>query len=148
MPGVRRYGLPIDDGPGHVRGVIEAQMLSMALHSRWMNVEVETIHATGGASANPEILRVMADVFGAEVRQFNVRNSACLGAALRARHADALAAGHQLEWDDVVSDLVSSLIAARLLPDAGRHAMYTDLIKDYAAHEVHALETPVSETRL
>ena len=35
----------------HVRGVIEAQMLSMAIHSAWMGVAVDTIHATGGASA-------------------------------------------------------------------------------------------------
>ena len=49
-----------------------------------MRVEVDTIHATGGASANREILQVMADVFDADVYQFEVGNSACLGAALRA----------------------------------------------------------------
>ncbi|MGH9371323.1 MAG: xylulokinase, partial [Vicinamibacterales bacterium] len=35
-PGVHRYGLSEDDGPGHVRGVIEAQMMSIARHSHWM----------------------------------------------------------------------------------------------------------------
>ena len=48
-PGVRRYGLDRDDRDGNVRGVIEAQMMAMALHSRWMQVDVDTIHATGGA---------------------------------------------------------------------------------------------------
>ena len=38
--GVHRYGLEPDDRDGHVRGVIEAQMLSMATHSAWMNVAI------------------------------------------------------------------------------------------------------------
>ena len=54
-----------------------------------MGVDVKTIYATGGAAANRDILRVMADVFDAEVYQFEVGNSACLGAALRALHGDA-----------------------------------------------------------
>src|SRR5207248_11160619 len=101
-PGIRRSGLEPEDGPANVRGVVEAQMLSMALHSRWMQVAFDTIHATGGASANREILQVTADVFGAEVRQLVVENSACLGAALRARHAHALAEGRPLDWDTII----------------------------------------------
>ena len=124
---------------GHVRGVIEGQMLSMALHSKWMNVDVQRIHATGGGSANREILRVMADVFGAEVCQFRVANSACLGAALRARHADAIAGGHPQDWDDIVSPVVEPLIALRLQPDPERHTIYRDLMNVYAACEAAAL---------
>ena len=36
VAGARRYGLAEDDGPGHVRGVVEGQMLSIARHSKWM----------------------------------------------------------------------------------------------------------------
>jgi xylulokinase len=57
------------------------------LHSRWMAPRVDTIHATGGAAVNRDILQVMADVFGANVYQLRVDNSAALGAALRAAHA-------------------------------------------------------------
>ena len=138
-PGPRRYGLTTDDASGHVRGVVEAQMLSMALHSEWMQITFDTIHATGGASANREILGVMADVFGADVCQFEVEDSACLGAALRARHAHAIAEGQPLDWDDVVHDVVEPLIAARIQPDRERHAMYRDLLPVYAACEAHAL---------
>jgi xylulokinase len=137
--GVRRYDLAIDDGPGHVRGVVEAQQMSLALHSRWMDASIETILATGGAAANREILRVMADVFGAEVFQLEVGNSACLGAALRARHADALAEGHPVAWDDVVRDVTAPIAASRLQPDRSRHAMYRELTRVYAACEAHAL---------
>jgi xylulokinase len=138
-PGVRRYDLPIDDGPGHVRGVVEGQQMSLALHSRWMNASIETILATGGAAANREILQVMADVFGAEVFQLEVGNSACLGAALRARHADALAEGHPVAWEDVVRDVTAPVAASRLQPDASRHAMYRELTRVYAGCEAHAL---------
>ncbi len=82
-----------DDAPRNVRAVVEAQMMALALHSRWMGVAVDTIHATGGAAANPQILQVMADVFGAEVQRLDVGNAAALGAALRALHADRLDAG-------------------------------------------------------
>ena len=92
-PGVRRFGLSIDDAPGNVRAVVEAQQMAMALHSRWMSVPIDTIHATGGAAANVEILQIMADVFGADVQRFDVRNSAALGAALRALHGERLDAG-------------------------------------------------------
>jgi xylulokinase len=139
VPGIRRFGLAPDDGPGHVRGVIEGQMLSMALHSRWMQNEMHTIHATGGASANRDILRVIADVFGAEVRQFQVTNSACLGAALRARHADLVADGAPQPWEQIVNDVVESLIAGRVAPRLDHHARYRELMRRYAECEALAL---------
>jgi xylulokinase len=139
-PGVHRCGLSPGDGPGHVRGVVEAQQMSMALHSQWMQVEVDTIHATGGAAANREILQVMADVFGADVYQFHVGNSACLGAALRALHADRASDGTPLPWDAVVKDLAEPVAASRVVPNRSNHAMYQDLMRVYAACEAQALE--------
>src|SRR5262249_6740891 len=94
MPGVRRFDLDPDDHLGNVRAIVEAQQIAMALHSAWMHVDVKTIYATGGASANRAILQVMADVFNADVYQFVVANTAALGAALRAFHADAMTSGH------------------------------------------------------
>jgi len=137
-PGIRRYRLAPDDAPAHARGVVEAQMLSMALHSKWMGVEVDAIRATGGASVNREILQVMADVFGAEVRQLVVGNSACLGAALRARHAHAVAEGRPLDWEAIVRDVVEPQPGG-LRPDRDRHAMYQELMRTYAACEADAL---------
>jgi xylulokinase len=137
--GVHRYGLAEDDGPGHVRGVIEGQMMAIARHSRWMEVEVDTIYATGGASANRQILQVMADVFQARVFQLEVGNSAALGAALRARHADAAADGEALPWEQVIEGLVEPVAASRIEPRAEAHAVYVDLMKVHAACEAHAL---------
>lgn len=138
-PSVHRYGLAADDGPGHVRAVIEAQQMALALHSRWMNVDIDTIHATGGAAANREILQVMADVFGADVYQLEVGNSAGLGAALRAYHADVLSEGRAIAWEDVVAGLAEPVAGSRLQPDRDRHAMYRELMQVYAEREAHAL---------
>src|SRR5262249_27092623 len=69
-PGVRRLGLDAADAPRNMRAVVEGQMMAMANHSRWMGVPIARIHATGGAAANRQILRVMADVFNADVYQF------------------------------------------------------------------------------
>jgi len=80
-------GLTSDDREGCVRGVVEGQFLNMFHHSDWMGDRPKSIRATGGASANREILQVCADVFNATVDQFEVTDSVSLGAALRAAHS-------------------------------------------------------------
>jgi len=141
-PGVRRSGLDPADAAANVRAVVEAQMISMANHSQWMTrgdgVKVRAIHATGGAAANRELLRVMADVFDAEVYQFDVGNSACLGAALRAWHADALASGHQVAWTEIVRGLAEPNPASRITPDAANVGVYAALKEKYSAFETVA----------
>ncbi len=139
MPGVRRYGLDPGDADGNVRAVVEGQQMAMALHSRWMNVTVDSIHATGGAAANRDILQVMADVFGAAVYQLQVGNSAALGAALSAFHGSAIADGAAITWDEIVTGFAEPLAQSALSPDRSRHALYKDLIDAYAACEAHAL---------
>jgi xylulokinase len=138
-PGVHRYGLSADDADGNVRAVIEGQQMAMAMHSRWMQVTVDSIHATGGAAANRDILQVMADVFGAVVYQLQVGNSAALGAALRALHGSLVAEGTGVTWDEVVKDFAEPVAQSALTPDPARHAMYREMIEVYAACEAHAL---------
>ena len=140
VPGIRRYGgLSVDDAAGHVRGIVEAQQMALALHSQWMGVDVKTIYATGGAAANRQILRVMAGVFGADVYQFEAGNSACLGAALRAFHGYEAAEGRPIAWSDVVKAVAEPVAASRIEPDAAAHAVYRELMPVYHACERHAL---------
>jgi xylulokinase len=122
-----------------VRGAIEAQMMSMAMHSRWMGIGIDTIHATGGAAINRQILQAMADVFGADVYRSTVSNSAALGAALRAWHADALDEGPPLSWDEVTRTLAQPAPASRVAPEPEAVAVYRRLLPLYAACEAHAL---------
>jgi len=138
-PGIRRYDLDPGDADGNVRAVVEGQQMAMALHSRWMNVTVDTIHATGGAAANRDILQVMANVFGAVVYQLQVGNSAALGAAIAALHGSATGEGDSMAWDDAVEGFVEPIAQSALRPNAATHAVYRELIDVYAACELHAL---------
>lgn len=145
-PGVRRYALDPSDAGAAVRAVIEAQMMAMARHSRWMGVTIGTIRATGGAAANRDILQVLADVFDAEVSQLPAGNSAALGAALRAFHADRAADGQSIAWDDVVSGFTAPLAGSSVQPVPAHVATYRGLSELYAERERDALArtTPAS----
>jgi xylulokinase len=138
-PGVRRYGLDPADAAANVRAVVEAQMLALAIHSEWMGVRVNRIHATGGASQNPAILQVMADVFGAEVCVVGGGNSAALGAALRAYHADQRAGGREMPWDEVVAGFTEPWPASTVHPVPEHVPVYAEMRKVYRACEAHAL---------
>jgi xylulokinase len=138
-PGVHRFGLNADDVGGNVRGVVEAQQMAMAIHSRWMGVTIETIRATGGAAVNDRMLQVMADVFGADVYRSSVTNSAALGAALRAWHGDALAEGRPRSWEAITAGLAQPADEAHIAPDRARHDVYRNLLPVYEACEAREL---------
>ena len=140
VPGVRRVNLQEDDAVADVRAVVEAQMMTMANH--WAAVtgaaSMRLIRATGGASENPEILQVMADVFGADVYPAS-GNAACLGAALRAWHADAAASGKPAPWPDIVGGFTSPDAARRVACRSQHTATYAVLRRQYAELEATAL---------
>jgi xylulokinase len=138
-PGVRRRDLDPTNGPANVRAVVEAQMMAIANHSAWMGVGVDVIHATGGAAVNRAVLQVLADVMNAEVREFAVSNSAALGAALRAFHADRLAATGSASWPEVVAGFAEPAgVAARPVP--ANVGVYAALRQRYAAFEEQSLK--------
>jgi xylulokinase len=133
-PAVRRLDLDEQDAAANVRGVVEAQMTALALHSHWMDVRVDVIHVTGGAAANTQILQVVADVFGAEVRRVEVKNAAALGAALRALHADRLDDRAPLDWAAVIAG-VEQPPAERIAPNRGLHDLYLAQRRRYMEFE-------------
>lgn len=76
------------------------QFLIQLSHSLFSDYSTR-IFATGGASSNPAILRVIADVFNAPVFVLkDTANSACLGSAYRAKHGLERADGKTF-WDAV-----------------------------------------------
>ncbi len=137
--GAHRENLDPADGPSNVRAVVEAQMIAMYNHSRWMGVDAEVVHATGGAAVNPEILQVMADVFGARVVRFAVENAACLGAALRAFHADEVADGRDTPWREVVRGLADPVPESAVTPDPASVTTYRGVRRRYVELERRAL---------
>jgi xylulokinase len=136
---VRRYRLDEEDADAECRAVVEAQMLSMKLHSEWMDVAPETIYVTGGASANRQILRVMADVHNAAVFRFRAEQSAALGAALRAAHAFHKYRGEEKPWGDIVNGFAEPVEDSRIEPDPDSVSVYREMAELYAACERHAL---------
>lgn len=74
-----------------IRAVVESQFLSMRAHGEGVGITApKRLIATGGASSNPAITQVLADVFGAPVYVASQTDSASLGAAYRAAHGWAV----------------------------------------------------------
>jgi len=134
-PGVRRKGYDAADTERDVRAIVEAQALAMRLHSRWIAERVDAIRATGGAAVNREILQIIADVFNADVVRTTPRNTASLGAALRAFHADRVASGDPLEWKDVVAGFTEPLEETRVRPNPANVAVYAKALPAYEEFE-------------
>jgi xylulokinase len=126
-----RYARDLDeaDGPSSVRAIVEGQIMALALHSRWMGVTPQIIHATGGGSNNDAILQVMADVFDAVVHRLPSSNSAALGAALRAFHADRIADGEPIAWEEVCAGFTAATPAAS--PVRENVETYKNVIEQY-----------------
>lgn len=143
-PGVHRFGLNPDHAAGNVRAVVEGQAMAMRLHSRWMGVPVERIRAVGGASANRDILQVLADVFGATVHPPAAGNAAALGAALRAWHAHEHAHGRDLPWVEITAAFVQSRREGAIRPRPEHQATYARLLERYSECETRALHDALS----
>jgi xylulokinase len=98
-PQVYRFGgLEEDDAAGSVRAVSESQVMAMAHHSLTFGKKPDTILVTAGASENLGLLQVIADVFDAEARSFEVKDSAALGAAIRAARCCLRKRGDSRSW--------------------------------------------------
>jgi xylulokinase len=134
-PGVHRSKLDPANAAANCRAVVEAQMMSMKLHSQWMGIQPTSIRATGGGSKEREILQVMADVMGCPVHQFEVSKTAALGAALRAAQAWQKAKGQPLPWAQVVAGFTNTLASGEVRPTPGSAAVYAALLPQYAEFE-------------
>jgi xylulokinase len=135
-PGLRRFGFDRSDAGRNVRGLVEGQMMAMANHAAGVTPgPIDRIIATGGAAANRAILQVMAHVFAADVYRLDADNAAALGAALRAYHADRLAAGEPLPWTTVVRGFTDPNPGHRVAPNPKLVTMYAELRREYAILE-------------
>jgi len=110
------------------RAVVEAQALSMRLHSDFIGERPSTVLVTGGASANRGILQVLADVFQAEIRVLAVKNSSALGGALRA--AAALGGGSP---ESLFARFCAPDPSVRVTPKPGTQAIYAEAGKQLEA---------------
>jgi len=133
--GVFRYdrnGVKVGRFPrdADVRAVIEGQFLSMCLHGSNIGLEVSGILATGGATSNATVIRIMSDVFGVPVYVGEQVNSASLGAAYRALHGLVCErSGGFVSFAEVVSHGGALRKAVEPCPRA--HAVYGEMLERY-----------------
>jgi xylulokinase len=139
VPGVHRFDLNETDSAANCRAIVEAQMMSMRLHSQWMNVVPGRIYATGGASANIALLQVMADVMNCPVRRIEVSKSAALGAALRAAHGWLIETAGKADWSKVVAGFTAPVPDSEVRPNSAAARAYDKLVEKYARCEQDAL---------
>lgn len=118
--------VPHFDPAVEARAVYESQMLSMRRHGDRLGIRPKTILATGGASRDAALLRVMSDVFGVPVWVAEQANSAALGAAYRARHGRMCrTAGRFVPFGEAVAQAPAFRKAVD--PDPNAHRVYRDL---------------------
>jgi xylulokinase len=140
QPGVRRFDLDPDDAAANCRAIVEAQMMSMRLHSQWMKVTPKKILATGGGSVNVPVLQIMADVMNCPVYRIEVAKSAALGAALRAAHGWLVWKGNRPTWPEVVAGFTEPVPNSKVTPNAMAVRVYDGHIERYARCERKVLE--------
>ena len=110
-----------------VRAVLESQFMSMRLHGQNVGLKPARLIATGGASVNPALLRVAADVFGTPVYVAGKADSASLGAAYRALHGfRCREVGRVVPFQLVFANATPFRKAVD--PDAAAHGVYTELL--------------------
>lgn len=139
-PGVRRFDLDENDAAANCRAIFEAQALSMRLHSQWMEVAPDQIFATGGASNNPQLLQIIANVMDCSVVRIEVSKSAALGAALQAAHGHLVATGKAAAWDKLVAGFTKPVPGSEIKPDKKAVKIYDELLEKYADCEADALD--------
>ena len=139
-PGIRRFDLDEKNAAANCRAVFEAQMLSMRLHSQWMQVAPETILATGGASNDQTLLQILANVMQCTVQRIEVSKSAALGAALQAAHGFLVLTGKNPKWDKLTAGFTKPIPGSEIQPDKKLAKIYDKLLEKYSACEGESLE--------
>ena len=141
QPGIHRFDLDAKNAAANCRAIFEAQLLSMRLHSQWMQVAPERIFVTGGAANNRALLQVVADVMNCRVSRIEVSKSAALGSALQAAHGWLSAAGKNPKWDKLVTGFTDPVPNSEIRPDKKAAKIYDKLLEKYAACERDAMDT-------
>lgn len=131
------FGLGLEHGRPHMaRSVLEA--IAYRLYSVLGPIEELTgtaaeIRATGGFARSDLSLQICADVFGREVAVPAETEGSALGAFVLG--AVALGVANDLSW---VHRFIQ--VERRVLPDAGRHAIYEELFGVYRQVYTHLQE--------
>ena len=117
-----------EDAAAAVRAVVEAQAMSLKLHSGWIEDSPSVIRVTGGAAASTGICQILANVFEARVERLETGNSAALGAAMRAANG---AAG--MGWGALAQTFSKPVGGMDVLPEPENVPVYQEMMPTFAA---------------
>lgn len=125
--GVRASGAPgflagVDQA-ATMRAIMEGQVCSMRLHSEWIG-SFDKVRVTGGASRSDGLIRIIADVFQAEVELLSAVDACALGSALRAAQA---AGGYP--WSGLFAAFTSAVKTVK--PNAETKHAYQACLENY-----------------
>jgi xylulokinase len=130
-PQVYRFGFDENDKEGNIRAIIEAQFLSMRLHSEWIEDKPEEVYATGGGSLNLEIIQIAANIFNADIRVFDITDSAALGAAFRAIKAYQSSQNNVISWYEIINQFINFDKSILVKSDDRYIELYDDMLEVY-----------------
>ena len=139
-PKVYRFGFKENNLELNVRGVIEAQCLSMRIHSQWLKTAPLEIIATGGGSENREILQIIANVFQSPVKALKILDSAALGAALRCIKSYQDHIGRKVPWAELMQKCAVLKPCEIVLPLNETKSLYEDMKEIYRFYEQFILK--------
>jgi xylulokinase len=117
----------------NMKAIVEGKIMSMLARLEKINVGLNEIYVTAGASENDGILQTIADVTGAIVYRQKVKDSAPLGGALRARYGYMKMKGLNPNWEKIVEPFIE--IKKTFWPDATRSRDYKRMFPKYKAFE-------------
>ncbi len=144
-PEVLRFGgFSEDDVKANVLAVAEAQAMAMYRHSGWTGQRPKRIVVTAGGSENRGLLKVISRVFGTEVCSFEIKESAALGAAIRAAHCCLYNTGSKISWNELIAPYLTQSAEDVLTPSPAEVEIYhhkNGLLRVYEACENFALGT-------
>jgi xylulokinase len=138
-PKVYRFGFDEYDLRGNVRAIIEAQFLSMKLHSEWIEEKPHQIFATGGASENDAILQIAADIFNLDITKFDITNSAALGAVIRSIKAYYDHSGKSISWKQILDNILNIQQSRKIKSRPEYRELYHEMVELYRKYENYVL---------
>lgn len=112
-----------------VRALVEGQFLAKRVHAEDLGFSIDStsrIIATGGASTNKSLIQVLSDIFNMPVYVLDVANSACLGSALRAKHA---LLGEDVNFQQMFKEPLGITLSA--LPSKDASQVYGPMLSRY-----------------
>jgi sugar (pentulose or hexulose) kinase len=114
------------------------------LNQKGLSRKIGGIVVTAGGSENRGLLKIISRVFGTEVCSFEIKESAALGAAIRAAHCCLNNTGSKVSWNELTAPYLTQTAEDVITPSPAEVEIYhhkNGLLRVYEACENFAFGT-------